>query len=74
VNISKFHFLRTFTKTGLTPHRYLTRIRVHHAAGLLRTSGLSVQQIAMACGYTSVSRFAAAIRRQYGVSPAGYRR
>ncbi|MDR7277048.1 AraC family transcriptional regulator [Catenuloplanes atrovinosus] len=75
VNISKFHFLRMFTRaTGLTPHRYLTRLRLQRAAGLLRNSGLSVQRIAMACGYTSASRFAAAFRRQYGVSPAGYRR
>ena len=75
VNISKFHFLRTFTRaTGVTPHRYLTRIRLHHAAGLLRTTRLSVQQIAVTCGYTSASRFAAAFRRQYGLAPAGYRR
>ncbi|MBB4693317.1 helix-turn-helix domain-containing protein [Paractinoplanes abujensis] len=75
VNISKFHFLRTFTKaTGVTPHRYLTRIRLHRAAGLLRNSNLSVQQVAMTCGYTSASRFAAAFRRQYGLTPASYRR
>lgn len=75
VNISKFHFLRMFTKaTGTTPHRYLTRLRLHHAAGLLRNTGMSVQQIAMTCGYTSASRFAAAFRQQYGLAPAGYRR
>ncbi|WP_249998569.1 AraC family transcriptional regulator [Actinoplanes sp. M2I2] len=75
VNISKFHFLRTFRKaTGLTPHRYLTRLRLQHAAGLLRNSRLSVQQVAMTCGYTSASRFAAAFRQEYGVAPASYRR
>jgi AraC family transcriptional regulator len=75
VNISKFHFLRTFKEaTGLTPHRYLTRLRLHRAAGLLRNSRLSVQQVAAACGYTSPSRFAAAFRQAYGVTPAGYRR
>jgi AraC family transcriptional regulator len=75
VNISKFHFLRAFTRaTGLTPHRYLTRLRLRRAAELLRTTGLSVQQVAAACGYLSASRFAAAFRRQYGLSPAAYRR
>lgn len=75
VNISKFHFLRMFTAaTGLTPYRYLTRMRLRYGAELLRGSGLSVQQVALSCGYASPSRFAAAFRRQYGVSPAGYRR
>jgi AraC family transcriptional regulator len=75
VNLSKFHFLRAFTRaTGLTPHRYLTRLRLRRAAELLRTTGLTVQQIAVTCGYGSPSRFAAAFRRQYGTAPTGYRR
>ncbi|GAA1650038.1 helix-turn-helix domain-containing protein [Actinoplanes couchii] len=74
-NVSKFHFLRMFTQsTGLTPHRYLTRERMRHGAGLLRRTDLSVRQIAVLCGYASASRFAAAFRREYGISPAAYRR
>ncbi|WP_089155417.1 AraC family transcriptional regulator [Micromonospora sp. NBS 11-29] len=73
-NVSKFHFLRMFARsTGLTPYRYLTRERMRHGAGLLRGSELSVQQIAVACGYASASRFSAAFRRQYGITPAAYR-
>ena len=75
VNISKFHFLRMFTKaTGVTPHRYLVELRLQHSARLLRTTDLSVQQVAMACGYQSPSRFTASFRRRYGVLPTRYRR
>ncbi|TQS46048.1 helix-turn-helix domain-containing protein [Cryptosporangium phraense] len=75
VSVSRYHFLRTFTRaTGLTPHRYLVEIRLRRAAELLRTSGLSVQQVAASCGYRSPSRFAASFRARYGVSPSEYRR
>jgi AraC family transcriptional regulator len=75
VNVSKYHFLRMFTRTtGQTPHRSLTAIRMQRAAELLRTSRLSVQQIAAVCGYRSPSRFATAFQRQYAMSPSQYRR
>lgn len=74
VSMSKYHFLRSFTKaTGETPHRHLVRIRLQRAAHLLRTTGSSVQHVAMLCGYQSASRFAAAFRKQYGLPPAEYR-
>jgi AraC family transcriptional regulator len=72
--MSKFHFVRSFrAATGLTPHRYLTMLRMRRAAGLLRTTSLSIRQVASACGYQSPSRFASAFRREHGVSPARYR-
>jgi AraC family transcriptional regulator len=72
--MSKFHFLRSFgAATGLTPHRYLTMLRVRRAADLMRTSDLSVRQVASACGYRSTSRFATAFRREHGVTPGRFR-
>jgi AraC family transcriptional regulator len=73
--MSKFHFLRSFRDaTGLTPHRYLTMLRMRRAAALLTSTGLSVRQVAAACGYRSPSRFAAAFRREHGAAPADYRK
>ncbi len=73
--LSKFHFVRSFrAATGLTPHRYLTMLRMRRAADLLRSTTHSVRGVALACGYQSPSRFAAAFRRAHGVPPAGYRR
>ncbi|RJK95946.1 helix-turn-helix domain-containing protein [Vallicoccus soli] len=74
VSLSKYHFLRGFSAaTGLTPHRYLARVRLQAAEGLLRGTRLTVQQVAGACGYRSPARFAAAFRRAYGCSPTAYR-
>ena len=72
--MSKFHFVRSFrAATGLTPHRYLTMLRMRRAAELLTTTGLTVRQVAAACGYQSPSRFAAAFRREHHTTPAQLR-
>jgi AraC family transcriptional regulator len=72
--LSKFHFLRQFTEaTGLTPHRYLTRLRVQRAAEALRTTGVPIGAVARANGYASPGQFARAFRRQLGVTPTSYR-
>ncbi|MEW9530992.1 helix-turn-helix domain-containing protein [Microbispora sp. NPDC049125] len=74
-NLSKYHLLRVFSKsTGFTPYRYLTRLRLRHAADLLRDTSQTVLQIAVACGYRSPGQFAAAFRREYGASPSEFRR
>ena len=74
-HLDRFHFLRTFRRaTGVTPHRYVTRARLELAAELLRATGQSVVQVALACGYRSTSQFGAAFRRAYGVTPTAYRR
>ncbi|MEV4759363.1 AraC family transcriptional regulator [Micromonospora sp. NPDC049559] len=73
-NVSKYHFLRMFTRsTGVTPHRYLVRMRLRHAADLLRDTDQTVLQVSLACGYRSPGQFAAAFRREYGVSPSRFR-
>jgi AraC family transcriptional regulator len=73
-NVSKFHFIRTFSQaTGLTPYRYLRRMRLRAGAELLRSSSLSVAQIASQCGYLSIGQFAAAFRSEYGVRPSDLR-
>jgi AraC-like DNA-binding protein len=49
VHISKYHLLRSFTEaTGLTPHRYLTDLRVARAASMLLTTDRSVLEISLA--------------------------
>lgn len=73
--ISKFHFIRAFARTtGLTPYRYLRRMRLATAADLLRTTRHNVTRIALHCGYRSAGQFARAFRDEYGVAPAHFRR
>jgi AraC family transcriptional regulator len=74
-HLTKYHFLRSFAKsTGVTPHRYLVRLRMRRAAALLLDQGPTVLQVARACGYHSQGQFAAAFRREYGTSPREFRR
>jgi AraC family transcriptional regulator len=73
--VSKYHFLRQFSaSTGLTPHRYLVRMRMQLASDLLLTTRQNVLQISTSCGYRSSGQFTAAFRRQFGVPPGNFRR
>lgn len=59
---------------GLPVHTWLRQRRMERAAELLHTPGLSLETVAQAVGYSSVSQFAAAFRRYYGVTPGKYRK
>ena len=72
--LSPYHFLRTFDRiTGVTPHQYVLRARLRHAAvRLVRESG-SILDLALDCGFGDVSHFTRAFRGEFGVSPGRYR-
>ena len=59
---------------GLPVHTWLRQRRMERAAELLRNPSLSVLGVAQSVGYGSASQFTAAFRRQYGVTPAQYRK
>lgn len=59
---------------GLPVHTWLRQRRMEGAAELLRDSSLSVLGVAQSVGYGSASQFSAAFRRQYGMTPAMYRK
>lgn len=59
---------------GLPVHTWLRQRRMERAAKLLQDSSLSVLGVAQAVGYGSVSQFSATFRRQYGLTPAQYRK
>jgi AraC family transcriptional regulator len=72
--MSRYHFLRCFkAQVGTTPYAYLLQVRLHTAATWLRSSSRSITDIALACGFTSSSRFSEAFRRQYQSTPSAYR-
>lgn len=50
------------------------RIRLNHADQLLRKTGMSITEVAIASGYNSSSRFSHAFKAHYGYSPRIYRR
>ncbi len=74
-HMSPRHFARTFrAQTGLTPARYVERVRVEAARRRLEESGEPVAHIASGCGFGSVETMRRAFLRSLGVAPAEYRR
>lgn len=68
-------FLRTFKALfQQPPHQYLLHQRLQRAAHFLTTSTLSVTEIALAVGFTSLGTFSWRFRRTFGLSPEQYRR
>lgn len=73
-SMSRYHFLRTFrVVTGLTPHQFTLRTRLHRAAVRLRRSGESISAIAFDVGFNDLSTFNRRFRRVTGLSPSAYR-
>ena len=74
-HVSPRHFSRSFRSTfGETPHQYLLTRRLERARHLLRTTELSVAEVCLEVGFTSVGSFTTTFRRRVGVSPTEYRR
>jgi AraC family transcriptional regulator len=71
---SRYHFLRMFERlTGVTPHRYIRRMRLREAAVRLAQGGSRILDVALDCGFGDVSNFNRAFRAEFGVSPGQYR-
>jgi AraC-like DNA-binding protein len=72
--LSPFHFLRLFSGVlGVTPHQYLLRARLRHAARLLADEDRSVTDIAYDVGFADLSNFVRTFHRAAGVSPRKFR-
>ena len=72
--VSKFHFARTFKATyGETPIRYLTRRRIERAQDLLRAANLTVTEVCMLVGFSSLGSFSSRFAQLVGESPTAYR-
>lgn len=73
-NLSLSQFKLLFRQqVGKNPGQYLTTLRMQHSRTLVLFSNLSVQHIALECGYQSASAFSARFSRHFGQSPQKYR-
>jgi AraC-like DNA-binding protein len=71
--VSKYHFLRCFAAAyGKTPAVYVTERRIERAQDLLRATNLTVTEVCLLVGYSSLGSFSAKFRRLVGVSPSAY--
>lgn len=74
-NLSTFYFASLFKSgTGVPPGKYLARLRMEKAGGLLATSLLSVKQIMGEVGYNTKNHFARHFKKSFGMPPSEYRR
>ncbi len=72
---SRYHFLRQFkAEFGDTPHQYVTTRRIARARHLLETTELSVTEVCLEVGFSSLGSFSSLFQRHVGHSPARYRR
>lgn len=73
INANKLQkgFKKLFSKTVF---EYLTELRMERAQELLRSSDISVTDIAYVVGYKNVSNFSTAYKKHYAYSPAYLRR
>jgi AraC-like DNA-binding protein len=67
--MSRFHFSRCFrAQVGVSPYQYVQRVRVRRGAELL-SNGKAVSEAAFDVGFTDLSRFARAFRKEMGCAP-----
>lgn len=72
--LSNYHFLRLFRGAfGVTPHRYLSDLRLDRAKELLLASDGKVHEVAQQVGFTSSTSFIAKFRNKFGKPPGNYR-
>lgn len=69
-NMSYSHFSREFKRaTGETFKQYIMRTRINHAEQLLVNTDLSVNEIALRCGYNNISYFISLYKKFKGKTP-----
>jgi AraC-like DNA-binding protein len=75
VRISPFHFIRQFEAVfGVTPHQYRIQVRLDRAKELLASGQLSVTDVCMEVGFSSLGSFSTLFTRRFGETPSAYRR
>ncbi|MFI1761134.1 GlxA family transcriptional regulator [Streptomyces sp. NPDC020800] len=73
--LSPRHFARAFREeTGMTPGRYVDRVRLEHARRLLEETSDGIEEISRASGYGTSEAMRRAFLKALGTPPAEYRR
>jgi len=71
---SPYHFVRIFKeKMGISPHYYVSSLRLQKAKDLLLRTNLSVRDIGLEIGQQSLGTFTTRFTERVGVTPATFR-
>ena len=73
-HVTLSHFIRSFKEIyGTTPNEYRQNYRISLAMNLIKTTNLSVQEVATQCGFSDPLYFSRVFKKRVGVSPLQYR-
>lgn len=74
VHLSPAYLSRMFNKkTGVSFSEFMTQVRLKEAKQCLRSTDETIDQIALATGFSSSSYFTAVFRKHEGMTPSEYR-
>ena len=75
LNINREYFCRIFKEaTGITPMEYVNYVRIMKAEILLTTTRMSILDVALEVGFSSISYFNRIFKRQRGIAPSDYKK
>jgi signal transduction histidine kinase/CheY-like chemotaxis protein len=63
-------YRKIISLTTFNPAELIRNIRMQHAAQLLKTSGIRVNEVAFEVGYDSTAKFSQAFKKHHGVLPS----
>ena len=67
------HLCRSFRENlGVTPTKYIRKLRIHEAERLICETNLSIAEISYAVGFNDPNYFARVFRERYGFAPSNH--
>lgn len=75
ISVNRSYLFRLFREyLGISPNRYLNRVRLKKAAYMIMNTSCSLKEIAAKTGFSDQFYFSRAFRRMYGINPREYGR
>ena len=74
ISVSPTYLRRLFNeKLGVSPIKYLTRLRIDHARALLESGYYTVEAVSRMCGFNDPKYFARVVKKRFGCTPKAFK-